>query len=69
MVVQKKNCGDQHQQSAIGKLIRDLNMTQADHLWRRKWQPTPVFLPWRILWTEEPWGLQSMGLQESDMTK
>ena len=27
--------------------------------WRRKWQPTPVFLPW----TEEPGELQSMGLQ------
>ena len=25
-------------------------------------------LAWRILWTEEPDRLQSMGLQESDMT-
>ena len=27
--------------------------------WRRKWQSTPVFLAWRIPWTEEPgspWG-------------
>ena len=24
---------------------------------------------WEIPWTEEPGGLQSMGLQESDMTK
>ena len=23
---------------------------------------------WKILWTEEPGGLQSMGLQESDLT-
>ena len=23
-------------------------------LWRGKWQPTPVFLPWRIPWTEDP---------------
>ena len=30
--------------------------------WRNKWQPTPVFLPGRIPWTEEPEGLQSMGL-------
>ena len=22
--------------------------------WRREWQPTPVFLSWRIPWTEEP---------------
>ena len=31
--------------------------------WRRKWQPIPVFLPGRILWTEGPGGLQSMGSQ------
>ena len=36
-------------------------------LWRRKWQPTPV--GWKIPWTEEPGGLQSMGSQQkSDMT-
>ena len=27
-----------------------------------------VILAWEITWTEEPGGLQSMGLQESDMT-
>jgi len=26
-------------------------------------QPTPVFLPGESSWTEEPGGLQSMGLQ------
>ena len=26
-------------------------------------------LAWRILWTEEPGGLQSVGYRESDMTK
>ena len=31
--------------------------------WRRKWQPTPIFLAWKISWTEEPGGLQSMGSQ------
>ena len=30
---------------------------------RRAWQPTPVFLPVRIPWTEEPGGLQFIGLQ------
>ena len=30
--------------------------------WRRKWQPTPVILAWKIPWTEEPDGLQFMGL-------
>ena len=28
---------------------------------RRAWQPTPVFFAWRIPWTEEPGGLQSLG--------
>ena len=27
--------------------------------WRSKWQPTPVFLPEKFLWTEECGGLQS----------
>ena len=36
--------------------------------WRRKWQATPVFLPGEFPWTEEPDRLQSMGLQELDMT-
>ena len=37
---------------------------------RRKWQPTPVFLAWRIPWTEEPGGLYSpRGHKESDMTE
>ena len=29
--------------------------------WRRKWQPTPVFLPGKIPGTGEPGGLPSMG--------
>ena len=37
--------------------------------WRRKWQPTPVFLPGESPWTEEPGGLESMGSKESDMTE
>ena len=31
--------------------------------WRRKWQPTPVFLLGEFPWTEEPGGLQSMESQ------
>ena len=31
--------------------------------WRREWLPTPVFLPGEIPRTEEPGGLQSMGLR------
>ena len=33
--------------------------------WRKKWQPTPVFLPGESPWTEELGGLQSTGLQKS----
>ena len=32
-------------------------------LWRRKWEPTPIFLPGESPWTEEPGGLQPRGLQ------
>ena len=41
--------------------------------WRRAWQPTPVFLPGKIPYTEEAGGLQSMGqdrtCKESDRTE
>ena len=32
--------------------------------WRRNWKPAPV-LAWRIPWTEEPGGLQLVGLQRA----
>ena len=35
--------------------------------WRRKWQPTPVFLPGESQGQGEPGGLPSMGCTESDM--
>ena len=31
--------------------------------WKRKWHPSPVFLPRKIPWTEESGGLKSKGLQ------
>ena len=37
--------------------------------WRRAWQPTPVFLPGRISWTEEPGGLTVHRVTESDVTE
>ena len=44
-----------------------INTTEAfketGRIWRREWQPTPVFLAWRNPWTEEPGELQSIGLQ------
>ena len=33
--------------------------------WRKKWQPTPMFLPGES-WTEEPCRLRSMGLQRGE---
>ena len=39
------------------------NRNSASYPWRRKWQPTPVSLPRESPWTEEPGGLQFMGLQ------
>ena len=32
-------------------------------LWRKAWQPTPVFLPGESPWTEDPGELRSMGSQ------
>ena len=40
---------------------RRCRFDQEDPL-RRKWQPTPVFFPGELLKTEEPGGLQSLGL-------
>ena len=37
--------------------------------WRRKWQPTPVFLAWKIPWMEKPGRLQSMGSKKLEITK
>ena len=38
--------------------------------WRRKWQPTPAFLPGKPPWTEEPGELHSpWGHKESDTTE
>ena len=37
-------------------------------LWRRAWQPTPVFLPGESPQTEKPGGLQSIGCKVPDMT-
>ena len=39
--------------------------------WRRKWWPTPVFLPEKISWTEKPgryspWGCKETRLKETE---
>ena len=37
--------------------------------WRRKWQPTSVFLAWKIPWGKESGGLQFMGSQRVRQTE
>ena len=37
--------------------------------WRRKQQPTPVILAWRIPWTEEPGSYSPWGREELDTTE
>ena len=36
--------------------------------WSRAWQPSPVFLPGKSPWTEEPDKLQPMGSQRGNTT-
>ena len=45
------------------------NLEILDIFQGRQWHPTPVFLPRKIPWTEEPGRLQSMGSLESDTTE
>ena len=37
--------------------------------WRRKWQPTPVFLSWKSHGQRSLAGYRSWGRKESDMTQ
>ena len=46
----------------------DWSLGQEDHL-EEKMVTHSSMVVWRILWTEEPGGLQSMGSQKSDMTE
>ena len=55
----------------VAQSVKNLPAVQETWVWslgwedpcRRAWLPTPVFLPRESPWTEEPGGLQSMGLQ------
>ena len=47
----------------------NLNSWGTEKVWRRKWQPTPVFLPGESPWTEEPAGYSPWGPEESDTTE
>ena len=48
--------------------IRVLSLGQEDPL-EQKMTSHSSILAWRISWTEEPSGLQSLGFQESDTTE
>ena len=52
--------------SLVAQSVKNLPAIQETWVgkipWSRAWQPTPVFLPGESSWTEEPGGLQSMGL-------
>ena len=54
--------GSSGKKSACQCRRRRFNSLVGKIPWRRKWQPTSI-LTWRIPWTEEPGGLQSMGSQ------
>ena len=61
----------QRRASLVAQTVKNPPTRQKTQVWSmsredpgtREWQPTTVFLPGRILWTEEPGGLQFMGSQ------
>ena len=63
--------------SLAAQMVKNLPAIREAWVWslgwetprRRAWKPTLVFLPGESPWTEEPGGLQSMGLKESDTIK
>ena len=62
--------------SLLAQLVKNLPARQESRVKAQCWDDLlekemgthSSILAWRIPWTEEPGGLQSMGLQESDMT-
>ena len=63
--------------SLVGQMVKNLSARQETRIQSLGWE-NPLekgmathssMLAWRIPWTEEPGGLQSMGLQESDVTE
>ena len=60
-----------HRASLVAQMVKKLPAMWENWVWslgwedllERAWEPTPVFLLGESVWTEEPGGLQSMGLQ------
>ena len=63
--------------SLVAQLVKKLPAVQETFVWSLGWEDPlekgmathSSILAWKILWTEEPEGLQSMGSQELDMTE
>ena len=63
--------------SLVGQMVKNLSARQETRIQSLGWEDPlekgmathSSMLAWRIPWTEEPGGLQSMGLQESDATE
>ena len=51
--------------TAIAGDTGDSGLMAESRSWKRKWQPTPVFLPGKTYGQEEPGGLLSIGSQKS----
>ena len=51
--------------SIVSRILRQLRVTSLE----KAMAPHSSTLAWKILWMEEPGGLQSMGSLESDMTE
>ena len=58
LVVKKLSANSGNMRHRIDLWVRKI-------LWRRKWQPMLVFLPWKISWKEEPGRLQSIRIAYS----
>ena len=62
--------------SLVAQLVKNLPAVQETHVrflgqedpLEKEMAPHSSILAWRIPWREEPGRLQTMGLQESDMT-
>ena len=63
--------------SMVAQLVKNLPTVQETQIQSLGWEDPlekgmatgSSILAWRITWTEEPLGLQSMGCKESDMTE
>ena len=58
----KKKSFDKMKPLVIIKGKKELSSETRNRRARRQWHLTPVLLPGKSPWTEEPGGLQSMGL-------